>query len=97
MAYVVTAMWTAREGEEERVLRAIRNLVEPSRAEPGCLTYRPTRHPANPRVFFLYEEYVDEQAYDAHRESDHFQRYALGEGIPLLESRERSFYETIEG
>ena len=97
MAYVVAATWIAKEGEEERVLAAIRKLIEPSRAEPGCLTYRPTRDPENPRVFFLYEEYVDEQAYDAHRESDHFQRYALGEGIPLLESRERSFYETIEG
>src|SRR5439155_21953800 len=40
MAYVVTATWTAKEGEVERVLAAIRKLVEPSRAEPGCRFYQ---------------------------------------------------------
>lgn len=96
MPYVVTAKWTARAGEEERVLEAIRELTPLSRAEPGCLVYRPNRDPEDGRVFFLYEEYADEGAYRAHGESEHFQRLALGEAIPLLESRERQFYETIE-
>jgi quinol monooxygenase YgiN len=96
MAYVVTAKWTAKEGEEERVLQAVRSLVEPSRAEPGCLYYQPTRDPEDPRVFFFFELYEDEAAYKAHGESEHFQRYGFGEAIPLLESRERSFYVTID-
>jgi quinol monooxygenase YgiN len=96
MAYVVTAKWTAKEGEEKRVLQAVRSLVEPSRAEPGCLYYQPTRDPEDPRVFFFFELYEDEAAYKAHGESEHFQRYGFGEAIPLLESRERSFYVTID-
>ena len=96
MAYVVTAKWTAKEGEEEIVLDAVRNLVGPSRAEPGCLYYQPHRDPENPRVFFFYEQYVDEAAYKAHGESEHFQRHGLGEAIPLLETRERAFYETLD-
>ncbi len=96
MGYVVTAKWTAKEGEEERVLAAIQKMVEPSRAEPGSRFYQPNRDPDDPRVFFFYEIYDDEDAYKAHGESEHFQRYGFGEAIPLLESRERRFYTTID-
>ena len=96
MAYVVTAKWTAKVGEEGKVLEAIEKLAEPSRAEPGCLYYQPNRSLEDPRVFFFYEQYVDEAAYKAHGESEHFQRYGFGEAIPLLESRERAFYETLD-
>ena len=95
MGFVVCATWTARAGEEERVRGCIERLVEPSRAEPGNRLYQPARDPENPRVFFLYEIYDDEAAYRAHGESPHFRELALGEAIPLLESRERSFYETF--
>ena len=94
MAFVVTAKWTAKEGAEEQVAAAIRKLVGPSRAEPGMLLYQPHRDPEDPRVFYFYEQYVDRSAYDAHGASEHFQRHGFGEAIPLLESRERGFYET---
>jgi quinol monooxygenase YgiN len=96
VAYVVTAKWTAKQGEEEHVLASIRKLIEPSRAEPGCRFYQPNRDLENPRVFFFYEIYDDQDAYQAHGDSAHFQEHAFGEAIPLLESRERLFYETIE-
>jgi quinol monooxygenase YgiN len=96
MAYALTAKWTAKAGEEERVLAAIEQLVPATLAEPGCLVYRASRSVDDPRVFLLYEEYVDEDAYAAHGATEHFQRLAAGEAIPLLESRERAFYRTLE-
>jgi quinol monooxygenase YgiN len=96
VAFVVVATWTARSGEEEAVAAALRQLVAPSRSEPGNLLYQPHRDPTNPRTFFLYEQYVDRDAYDAHTSSAHFDRYALSDAIPRLESRERSFFETWE-
>jgi len=33
-------------------------------------------------------------AYQAHVDSEHFERHGFGDAIPRLESRERSFYET---
>ncbi|QYJ16558.1 hypothetical protein Rxycam_02391 [Rubrobacter xylanophilus DSM 9941] len=96
MAYVVCAKWTAREGAAERVEAAIRKLAPPSREEPGMLLYQPHRDPENPNVFFFYERYESPEAYQAHLDSDHFRRYGLGEAIPLLESREREFYETLD-
>jgi len=96
MAYVVSAVWTAKPGREELVRDAIRQLVPLSRAEPGCRFYQPHFDPAESRVFRLFEIYDDEAAYKAHGESEHFQRLALGQAIPELEARERGFYETFE-
>ena len=97
MPYVVTATWTANAGSEEIVLDAIRHMIEPSRAEPGCRLYQPTRDLDDPRVFLIYEIYDDEGAYEAHGASEHAQRWAFGTAIPLLSSRERTFGETIDG
>jgi quinol monooxygenase YgiN len=96
MALVLIARWVAREGEEEKVEAALRKLTEPSRAEPGCLAYQPCRERDDPRRFLVFEVYRDDEALAAHGASEHFQRHGLGEGIPLLESRERTLYETIE-
>jgi quinol monooxygenase YgiN len=97
MAYVVTAYWIAKQGEEDAAAAALSKLIEPSRAEPGVLEYQVHRDPEDPRVFFLYEKYVDEDAYEAHARSPHFQQHALEEGIPHLERRERAYYVTWEG
>jgi quinol monooxygenase YgiN len=59
MAYVVAAIWTAKEGQEEKILEVIKKMTPLSRQEPGCLYYQAQRSPDNPRVFFLYEQYVD--------------------------------------
>jgi quinol monooxygenase YgiN len=95
VGYVVTATWTARAGEVDGVLAAIGKLVGPSRAEPGCSFYQPYRDPERPEVFFIYEIYDDAAAYAAHAESAHFEEFGRGEAIPLLESREVVFYETL--
>ena len=96
MAQVVTVRWTVKEGEEDAVLDALRELVAASRAEAGCLMYQLHRDPENARVLYLYEQYRDADAYRAHADSEHFQRLALGEIFPRLESRERGSYETVE-
>jgi quinol monooxygenase YgiN len=96
MAYVVSALWRANEGEEARIARIVEELTEPSRAEPGNLFYQAHRSPHDPRLFYLYEQYVDQAGYEAHMDSDHFTRLVKGEAIPeLLEAREREFFETL--
>ena len=97
MAYVVTAIWTAKEGQEEHILEVIKKMTLLSRQEPGCLHYQAQRSLTDPRVFFLYEQYVDAAGYEAHMATPHFERYVKGEAIPHLESRERAFSETIDG
>ena len=60
-----------------------------ARDEPACLTYRAARSIEDPDVFVLYEEYVDEAALLAHRETPHFKALIEGTMVPLLASRER--------
>ncbi|GAA4691096.1 putative quinol monooxygenase [Phytohabitans rumicis] len=95
MGYVVAATWTAQPGKEDVVLDAIEKLTPPSRAEPGNQLYQAYRDAANPLVFHLFEIYDDEAAYAAHGASDHFAEYGHGQAIPVLDKRERAFYETI--
>lgn len=95
MAYVVAATYTVKPGEEERVRGILETMAPLSRGEPGCLFYQAHRSPENPAVFFLYEQYENEDAYRAHMETPHFKEHILGEAIPRLERRDRAFYQTL--
>jgi quinol monooxygenase YgiN len=96
MTYVVTALWRAREGEEQKIRELIGIMTPLSRDEPACRFYQAHLSPDDPRLFYLYEQYDDEQGYQSHMATEHFEKYVRGEAIPRLESRERSFYVTID-
>jgi autoinducer 2-degrading protein len=96
MAYCLAVRFTVKEGELDAVLAALGPLVESSRAEPGCLMYQAHRDPENPNVFFLYEQYADEAAYQAHSESEHFNTYAVDEMFPRRETADRSAWVTYD-
>ena len=95
MAYVVAAFWRAKEGEEAAVERALQALSVASRQEPGCLSYQAQRAIDDPRLFLIYEQYVDAAAFDAHVASPHFAQHGREEAIPRLETRERAAYTTV--
>jgi len=96
MAYCLAVRWTIKDGELDAVLAALRPLVDASRREPGCEAYQAHRDPENPNVIFLYERYVDEAAYRAHAESEHFTTYGPGDIFPRREFAERAAYLTFE-
>jgi len=87
--FVVIARYTARNGTEDRVEAALRQMVEPTRAEPGNLGYEVFRDPAEPGVFVLFERYADEAAFADHLAADHFGTWLKGEVLPNLEARTR--------
>jgi quinol monooxygenase YgiN len=96
MAYVVSAKWRAKPGCEDRLAAVCEEMTEPSRAEPGNRFYQAHRSPDDPQLFYLYEQYEDEAAYEAHMDSEHFTRLVKQEAIPeLLEAREREFFVTF--
>jgi len=95
MGFVLVAKWTAKEGQGDAVQDALERLAVPSRDEPGCRFYQPCRDPENPDAFLIFEIYDDQAAFEAHGASEHFQEIAVGGAFDLLESRERTFYETL--
>ena len=76
---VLAVTWMAKDGHEQEVSEIFRHLEADSRKEPGCVMYVVHRHRTDQRRFFIYEQYRDDAALEAHRASAHFQKYAVGE------------------
>ncbi len=89
MEFVVIAQYKARAGEEDRVGAALRNMRDPSRAEPGNLDYQVLHDPRQRGVFVLYERYADEAAFVAHQATPHFGTWLRGQVLPFLAERTR--------
>ncbi|MFT4219044.1 MAG: putative quinol monooxygenase [Microbacterium sp.] len=96
MAFVCSATWIAKPGEEATVRTALEHLSPASRTEPGNVYYQAYQSPDEPNVFRIFEVYADEEAFTAHGRSPHFEQWALGTAIPALETRQRDFYETLD-
>jgi quinol monooxygenase YgiN len=95
MSFVLVVQMKAKEGEDERAAEIAAELAAASREEAGCEAYVPCRDPEDPRSFLFYEQYRDKTAFEEHGASEHFQRLALNGLFELMESRERTFYETV--
>jgi quinol monooxygenase YgiN len=90
MTYALAVKLTADEGDEEAVQAALLRVCELSRAEAGCLAFRPHRAVDDPRVFFVYEHFVDRAAHTAHTQTDHFREIVEVEIMP------RTTFEMLE-
>ena len=53
----------AKAGEEDAVGRGLEAMIEPTMAEPGVKLFLPYRSPSDPRAFFIFELYIDEQGW----------------------------------
>lgn len=94
--FVVAARYYTKDGTEEEVAAILREMVPISNAEPGCALYVVNRSVDDPRRFLLYEQYHDRAGFEAHTETAAFKEKILGTVVPLLESRERDLYETVD-
>jgi quinol monooxygenase YgiN len=65
----------AREGEEAAVAAALRDVLVPSRAEPGCVAIEGFRSTQDPRLFYIHSRWIDEAAFDLHAELPHTMRF----------------------
>lgn len=77
------ATLTARDGQAAAIEAGLHQLVEPSRAEPGCLQYDLHRHQDTPRVFVMIEQWRDAAALEEHRQSAHYLAFASACGDRL--------------
>ena len=62
--------------EMDKYLVAIKENGAATVKEPGCRQFDILVLASNPNHVFLYEVYDNEAAYKAHRETDHFKKYA---------------------
>ena len=95
---VLVAQYQAKPGRGDEVEAALKRMAPLVQAhEPGCQLYKANRSRENPDHFLLYEQYADEAALAAHREMPHFKEIIEGTIVPMLETREREFYNLVAG
>ena len=92
---VLSVIWMAKAGHEAEVAALLAKLTEYSRKEAGCAMYQVHRHKTDPRRFFIYEQYKDDAALEAHRAAPHFLQYAKKELPKLGERIEGHLYEPL--
>jgi len=92
---VLAVTWVARNGREAEVAALFAKLTEESRKEPGCAMYVVHRHRTEPRRFFIYEQYKDDAALEAHRAAPHFLQYAKKELPKIADRLEGQLYEPL--
>jgi quinol monooxygenase YgiN len=76
--------FTIRPGQVDAVQSAHLSMIDPTRAEPGCLDYDLYQPIDDPSVMFFYENWTDQAALDQHMNTPNFYRVVRGEIDPRL-------------
>jgi autoinducer 2-degrading protein len=92
---VLAVTWMAKVGRETEVAELFTKLTAESRKEPGCAMYQVHRHRTEPRRFFIYEQYKDDAALEAHRAASHFLQFVKKELPKIADRVEGQLYEPL--
>ncbi len=65
----------AKEGYEEKMKELLSAMVQPSKAEKGCVFYEIFQYENNRRKFMAVETWENEAALDGHKASAHYAVY----------------------
>ncbi len=92
---VLAVTWMAKAGRETEVADYFGKLTEASRKEPGCVMYQAHRHKTDPRRFFVYEQYDDDAALEAHRATPYFLQYVKKDLPKVADRVEGNLFEPL--
>lgn len=92
---VLAVTWMAKTGREADAAQLFSKLTEESRKEPGCVQYVVHRHRTEPRRFFIYEQYKDDAALEAHRVTPHFLQFAKKDLPKVADRVEGHLFEPL--
>jgi len=62
-------------GKEKQLRDELERILEPTRAEPGCIRTHLYEALRDPLIFYIHSEWVDEAAFDAHPKLPHMTRF----------------------
>lgn len=72
----IVARIQAKEDKVELVKSELIKLIEPTRAEKGCIQYDLHQDKDNPAVFIFYENWESKILWQDHMKNDHLAAYA---------------------
>ena len=92
---VLAVTWMAKTGRESEAAAILEKLTAESRKEPGCVTYQVHKHKTDPRRFFIYEQYKDDAALEAHRTTPHCLQMAKKDLPKVADRTEGHLFEPL--
>jgi quinol monooxygenase YgiN len=83
----VIVKWKIKETETAEILKLLPELAEKTKKEKGNIYYSVYQSEDNANELILHERYIDAQAQEAHRNSQHYQEIVVQKIAPHLEER----------
>ncbi|MEE2692992.1 MAG: putative quinol monooxygenase [Pseudomonadota bacterium] len=75
MSLTIVAHINAKRGREALVFQELRNLIEPTRRENGCIQYDLYKDDNAPLHFLFFERWESRELWRAHMNTPHFKAY----------------------
>jgi len=91
----VVARMKAKPGKEEELRAALLQLIEPTRAEGGCLNYDLHRAVEDPASFLFHENWRSKEDLDAHLNKPHLKEFLSRAEELLAEQPQITLWERI--
>jgi autoinducer 2-degrading protein len=88
--------YVIKPGHEDEAVDRLAILTRSTRLETGCRMYLAHQSTTEPRRFFLYEQYEDQLALDAHRSAAYFVEHVKDGLMAIAESRSPELYAPLD-
>jgi len=75
MALFIFARLEPKPGKELQIRDALERVLDPTRAEPGCIRIHIYESVRGALTYFVHSVWIDEAAFDTHIELPHTQRF----------------------
>lgn len=77
------------------LMRIFPEMITYTRKEKGNLSFRSFTSATEENKFFIYEEYINESALEAHRSAPYYGNIITGKVLPLLDHREAHLLDPL--
>jgi len=89
----VIATINALKGKENKLQDILLKLIEPTRKEPGCISYILLNNITDQSEYTFFEEWKTEKDLEAHMQSSHFQKaVSCLDGLIASEPEIKQYY-----
>lgn len=92
---VSIAILKAKPGQRDQLRESLLALIEPTRAEKGCLDYVLFELRGEPGTFYMREAFTSSAALELHKATPHFQAFAARAGNLLAEPLRLVFLDRV--
>ena len=92
---VCVAEFFAKDGKTDELIAALRVLMKPTHAEPGCIRYELNQRVDEPNGITFIEKWKDKKAFDEHCAMPYITNYFDNVRPGLVDRFEVKLYEEI--